>query len=36
MAKIQPVEIPFEGVATTLEVIVLSFATNAVTAQTYK
>lgn len=35
MAKIQPVEIPFEGVATTLEVTVLSFTTNATTAGTW-
>ena len=35
MAKVQPVEIPFEGVGTTLEVTVLPFKTDAVTASTY-
>ena len=35
MAKVQPVEIPFEGIGTTLEVTVLSFKTDAITASTY-
>jgi hypothetical protein len=35
MAKIQPVEIPFEGVGTTLEVTVLPFKTDALNASTY-
>ena len=35
MAKVQPVEIPFEGVGTTLEVTLLPFKTDAVTASTY-
>lgn len=35
MAKVQPVEIPFEGVGTTLEVTILPFKTNALTASTY-
>jgi hypothetical protein len=35
MAKVQPVEIPFEGIGTTLEVTVLTFKTDALTASTY-
>ena len=35
MAKIQPVEIPFEGVGTTLEVTLLPFKTDAISANTY-
>jgi hypothetical protein len=35
MAKVQPVEIPFEGVGTTLEVTVLPFKTDALNASTY-
>jgi len=35
MAKIQPIEFPLEGTATTLEVTVLSFKTSDVTAVTY-
>lgn len=35
MAKVQPVEIPFEGLGTTLEVTILPFKTNALTASTY-
>lgn len=35
MAKVQPVEIPFEGIGTTLEVTVLPFKTDASTASTY-
>ena len=35
MAKVQPVEIPFEGVGTTLEVTVLPFKTDALSASTY-
>jgi hypothetical protein len=35
MAKVQPVEIPFEGIGTTLEVTVLPFKTDALTASTY-
>lgn len=35
MAKIQPIEFPLEGIATTLEVTVLSFTTNATTTDTY-
>jgi hypothetical protein len=34
MAKIQPIEFPLEGIATTLEVTVLSFTTNATTTGT--
>jgi hypothetical protein len=35
MAKIQPIEFPLAGTATTLEVTVLSFKTSDVTAVTY-
>jgi len=35
MAKIQPIEFPLEGIATTLEVTVLSFKTSDVTVVTY-
>ena len=35
MAKIQPIEFPLEGIATTLEVTVLPFKTSDVTASTY-
>lgn len=35
MAKIQPIEFPLAGTATTLEVVVLSFKTSDVTVQTY-
>ena len=35
MAKIQPIEFPLEGTATTLEVTVLSFKTSDVTVVTY-
>jgi hypothetical protein len=35
MAKVQPVEIPFEGVGTTLEVTILPFKTDAMNASTY-
>lgn len=35
MAKIQPIEFPLEGTATTLEVTVLSFRTSDVTVVTY-
>jgi hypothetical protein len=35
MAKIQPIEFPLEGMATTLEVTVLSFPTDAIVATTY-
>lgn len=35
MAKVQPVEIPFEGVGTTLKVTILPFETDALTASTY-
>jgi hypothetical protein len=35
MAQVQPVEIPFEGVGTTLEVTLLPFKTDAVSASTY-
>ena len=35
MAKVQPVEIPFEGVGTTLEVTILPFLTNAISVTTY-
>jgi hypothetical protein len=35
MAKIQPIEFPLAGTATTLEVIVLSFKTSDVTGTTY-
>jgi hypothetical protein len=35
MAKVQPVEIPFEGVGTTLEVTLLPFKTDATNASTY-
>jgi hypothetical protein len=35
MAKIQPIEFPLEGIATTLKVQVLTFETDAVNAQTW-
>ena len=35
MAKIQPIEFPLEGTATTLEVTLLPFKTSDVTAGTY-
>lgn len=35
MAQVQPVEIPFEGVGTTLEVTLLPFKTDALTASTF-
>lgn len=35
MAQVQPVEIPFEGVGTTLEVTLLPFKTDALSASTY-
>jgi hypothetical protein len=35
MAKIQPIEFPLEGIATTLEVTLLPFKTSDVTASTY-
>jgi hypothetical protein len=35
MAKIQPIEFPLAGTATTLEVTVLSFKTSDVTVVTY-
>jgi hypothetical protein len=35
MAKVQPIEIPFEGVGTTLEVTILPFRTDAFSATTY-
>ncbi len=35
MAKVQPVEIPFEGVGTTLEVTLLPFKTDALSASTF-
>lgn len=35
MAKIQPIEFPLEGIATTLKVQVLSFETDATTTDTY-
>jgi len=35
MAKIQPIEFPLEGIATTLEVTLLPFKTSDVAAGTY-
>ena len=35
MAKVQPITIPFEGIATTLDVTILTFKTDSKSASTY-